>query len=95
MVPTAPSFKKNSEEKIHLESHDNIEILDENEDGYAIIRISEGKWESYGPEGELVLDGSKIPPINTFWLKLVKDDGKVTRFRTVILTCSMTLKANK
>jgi uncharacterized membrane protein YhaH (DUF805 family) len=69
---------KNSEEKIILESHDNIEILDENEDGYAIIETSEGKWGVYGPEGELVLDGSKIPPINTFWLKLVKDDeGKL------------------
>ena len=69
---------ENSVEKTVLESRDRIEILDDNNDGYAIIGTSDNKWYVYGPEGELVLDCSKIPPINTYWLKLVKDDeGKL------------------
>lgn len=64
-----------SGEKTILESRDIIEILDGNKDGYAIIKTSDDEWGVYGPEGKLVLDGSKISSINQLWsLRLVKDD---------------------
>ncbi len=66
-----------SGEKDILETLGILEIEKENKEGYAIISIDEG-WGVYGPDGEKVLDGSKIPAAYPGTLSFVKgDDGKL------------------
>lgn len=67
-----------SGEKDILETFGSVEIVEENKDGYAIIRTDE-EWGVYGPDGEKVLDGSKIPSVSfPGSLSFVKgDDGKL------------------